>query len=472
LNESVKIQVNNEKVHKYTNYVLLDTVPHRHQTNHKFNLFPPDNMDDLEEEEDREGIIATRLYILLLLIGLLIIVLYFCLMKHTQQNTILFPTQSQFEQLKSLHLSSLVCPCSRLSTSYAKIMSVSPHYHQVCSSEFLQKYWLSYFGNVELDIENIGFITLDFRISGQSFFSLIKILCQTAKDIVEDALHVFQSNRLITIDTLSHEQFNNETTKHLKQFLQKTIASFVNLIDLIRSSIQTNHLISEMWTNAGPRSVFDNQTSEWSLHFRPRNFFTNSCSCALSNQCTRPLGFYFQSDNVYSSPDVTVPGLVVGCYPIDSVLLSTLECLYEWQCIKRIIDMYDFDVIGMVRPLDSHIANIRPLRKEKNSRFPPNTTMESIVAQLFIENWIPSSNFSVYYAHCAPKQCTYNVQQHHHILYILAVMLGFLGGFSAVLETILLFIVRAIRQRRLKRQRQSGDSSITTNVTLSKKVLV
>jgi hypothetical protein len=343
-------------------------------------------------------------------------------------------------------------------------MSVSLHYHQICSSAFLQKFWLSYFEGVELNVEKVSFITPDFRTSGQSFFNLIQVFCQTAKDIVEDALHVFQSSQLITIDILSHEQFNHEITKHLRQFQQETIISFVNLIDLIRSSIQTNHLISEMWINAGPRLPFP-------FHFQSRSFFTNSCSCALSDQCTRPLGFYFQSDNVSSSPNVTIPGLVVGCYPIDSVLLSTLECFYEWQCLKRIIDMYDFDVVGKVRPLDPRAANIQSLREEMNSRFLPNTTMESIISQLFIEDWIPSSNFSAYYAYCAPKQCTYNVQQHHNILFILTIILGFLGGFSAILETILPFVVKVIKRRRLKRQRQQGDISTNNNVTSSKNAL-
>ena len=65
----------------------------------------------------------------------------------------------------------------------------------------------------------------------------------------------------------------------------------------------------------------------------------------LSNECTRPVGFYFQTDTIRAKPNITVPGLVLGCYAIDSLLLSTLECFYDKNCIKLLIDNYDFDVL-------------------------------------------------------------------------------------------------------------------------------
>ncbi|CAF0779383.1 unnamed protein product [Rotaria sp. Silwood1] len=444
-----------------------DSVAQHHQTEHKFNLFSSDNENN--NKEDRVETIHTRLYISFLLIGLLIVALYFSFVKPTQTFTILFPTLEEFKQLKSLHSSNLICPCSRLSTPYAQITSVSPQYHQVCSSEFLQKLWLSYFGRVELNIEDVNFITPDFRVSGQSFFDFIRSFCQTAQDTVENALHVFNSTRLITVDALSPEQFNNQTTQLLKTFQQQTIASFLNLISLVRSSIQNNQLISEMWTNVGPRSVFNSETSNWSIRFAPRNFFTNSCSCGLSNQCSRPVGFYLQSDKIHSSPNTTVPGLVIGCFPIDSVLLSTLECFYDQQCIKLIVDMYDFDVVDMVQPLDHRVANIQPLHKEQNSRFPPNTTLESIFSQLFIEDWMQNSNFTAYYTHCAPKQCSHSIRQRHNILFILVILLGFYGGLSAILEVILPYIVKKVRRRTVKRQDEQ-ENSTSNNLASSKKV--
>ncbi|CAF1006039.1 unnamed protein product [Rotaria sordida] len=434
-----------------------------HRTIHNFNLFTSDNKDNPEDE--RIGIIATRLYIFLILIGLIILGFYTLLLKRNQTRTVKLPSLSTFETLYSMHSSTLNCPCSRFSMSYARIMSLSPHYHSICSSEYLEDYWLSYFGRVEIDLDTIEFISTDFRISGQSFFDLIRILCETANEVVESALRVFRSNRLVTISALSRSQFHIETMIRLKQFEQQTIASFLDLIELIRSSIQTNQLAEEMWTNIGPLSVYNNETSKWSFRFRPRNFYTNSCSCAISNECIRPVGFYFQIDTIHSTPNITVPGLVLSCYAIDSLLLSTLECFYDEKCIKILIDNYDFDVVGLVRPLDNRAVQIKPLR-HKTSRFYPNTTINEIFSQLFIENWINSSNFTSYYTRCAPSQCTYTVRKRFDIAYMLAIMLGFYGGLSAILEIILPPLVKIGSQQWSKRKNPihlDNSNEVTTD---------
>jgi hypothetical protein len=120
--------------------------------------------------------------------------------------------------------------------------------------------------------------------------------------------------------------------------------------------------------------------------------------------------------------------------------------------------MYDFDVVGLVRPLDNRIANTQPLRHE-NSRFPPNITMELIASQLFIENWTTSSNFTAYYARCAPTHCTYSIRRRFDMAYMIAMMLGFYGGLSVILEIILPPIVKSIRQRSHKRDPISSSTA-------------
>ncbi|CAF3985031.1 unnamed protein product [Rotaria sordida] len=435
---------------------------HVHRTIHNFNLFPSDKKNDLEKE--RIGIIATRLYIFLTLVGLIILGFYTSFSKRGHTFTVEWPSLLQFEELHSMHSSTLNCPCSRFSMSYARIMSLSPRYHSICSSEYLEEHWLSYFGQVELDIESILLLSTDFRITGQSFFDLMRILCETSRETVEHALRIFQSNRLVTMNALSRSQFNIETMTRMKQFEKRTITSFVDLIELVRSSIQTNQLADVTWTNVGPLSQYNNETSKWSFRFRSRNFYANSCSCAVSNQCTRSVGFYFQTDTIRSQPNITVPGLVLGCYTIDSLLLSTLECFYDKQCVKLVVDNYDFDVVGLVRPLNSHAVQIEPLRNE-NSRFYPNTTINEIFSQLFVEDWINSSNFTSYYTRCAPTQCTYTIREHISLTYMLTMMLGFYGGLSAILEIVLPPIVKVILQqwsKRKKRIQLDNLNNITT----------
>ena len=439
-------------------------VPHLHRTIYNFNIFSSD-----KPEEERVGILATRLYLILVLIGLLALGFYTSLVMRTQIRTIADPSLGQFEELNSLHASTLSCPCSRFSMSYARIMSLAPRYHQICSSQFLDKYWLSYFGRMEKDANKVDFLALDFRIIGSSFFDLMRIFCQTSNETVHDAMRVFRSTRLATVNALSRTQFHLETSARLDQFQKQTIATFLDLIDLIRSAIQTNDLVTELWTSAGPSSRFDNDTSKWSLRFRARNFYTNSCSCALSNQCTRPVGFYLQEDNIYSEPNITVPGLVIGCYAIDSFLFSTLECLFDRQCLQLIIDSYEFDAVDLVHPLDIRAVRIAPLQNN-HSRFSPRTPMETIVSQLFIEDWSTSNNFTAYYNRCEPKQCTYSVRQRFDTAYMVAAMLGFYGGLSAILEIMLPPLVKLVRSRWLKRRPRQPKAAANTVTGISERV--
>ncbi|CAF3549071.1 unnamed protein product [Rotaria sp. Silwood1] len=212
--------------------------------------------------------------------------------------------------------------------------------------------------------------------------------------------------------------------------------------------------MDETWTNVGPFTIF----------------YTNSCSCAVSNQCTRPVGFYFQTDNIRSKPKITVPGLVLGCYAIDSLLLSTLECFYEQECVKLLIANYDFDIVGLVRPLNSRAIQIQPLRNE-NSRFYSNTTINEIFSQLFVEDWINSSNFTSYYTRCAPSKCTYTIRKRFNISYMLAIMLGFYGGLSTILEIILPPLVKSYLQQWSKRKKKIRLDN-PTNLTIGKIIII
>ncbi|CAF2716423.1 unnamed protein product [Rotaria sp. Silwood2] len=356
-----------------------------------------------------------------------------------------------------MYSSTLNCPCSRFSMSHARIMSLIPRYHSICSSEFIKDNWLSYFDRVEYNVSGVEFLSPDFRVGGRSFFELMSTLCKVSQEKIENALKVFRSNRLVTMHVLSPAQFNIETMARLKRLEQRTVSSFDSLIQLMRSAIKTNQLAEDMFTATAPTSTYNNKTSRWSFFLRSRNFYTNSCSCASSNECRRPTGFYFQTNKVADEPIITIPGLYLGCYIIDSLLLSTFECLYEKNCIRLLIDNYNFDVVGLVRSLEENVAQIQPLQHE-NSRFYPNTTISEIVSEAFVEDWINSTNYTSYYKRCAPSQCTYTVQKRVNID-ILIIMLGFYGGLTVILQIILPLLVGIFLQEWSKRKQKSNSTA-------------
>jgi hypothetical protein len=132
-----------------------------------------------------------------------------------------------------------------------------------------------------------------------------------------------------------------------------------------------------------------------SLRFVSQDDYDNSCSCGTSNSCIRSQGFYCRATSCFQhspKPDQIISGLVQSCLPVDSVLASTLQCFYDTSCIQMLIEWRSFDSSNIT--IDPRVLNTTPLDPMINSRFSPNTTLNDIVSQLFIENWTDSVNFS------------------------------------------------------------------------------
>jgi hypothetical protein len=89
----------------------------------------------------------------------------------------------------------------------------------------------------------------------------------------------------------------------------------------------------------------------------------------------------------------------------------------------------------------------------------PNITINEIFSQLFVEDWINSSNYSSYYTRCQPSQCTYIIQKRFDTVYMLTIMIGFYGGLGAILDIILPPIVKVLRRRWIKRRQTNPGNT-------------
>ncbi|CAF3848464.1 unnamed protein product, partial [Rotaria sp. Silwood1] len=68
-----------------------------------------------------------------------------------------------------------------------------------------------------------------------------------------------------------------------------------------------------------------------------------NCFCSFTTSCYLPLGFYnlFAYDTArhdlwHDQLIANVTGFRTGCYAIEGVLQSTLECLFNSQCLATI----------------------------------------------------------------------------------------------------------------------------------------
>ncbi|CAF1483640.1 unnamed protein product [Adineta ricciae] len=388
-----------------------------------------------------DGLYSTRLYFLLLLIG--IVVLLFCTSFFPQLYTVTVnqPSIDKCKQLSRRDFTTLICPCTHLSVPYSSIIDLNVRYHQVCTSDFIKNDgWMLYFNK-----RSTPLYTLDFRVQGGSLFAVLQILCQMSNETVTNELTTFNNMQFVGTHVLSNDVFNEQIYSLIQQFQQQTMKSFLDLFKQIQTSIQLNQFIIHGQTNAVLRYTGTPYNRTW--FFASVNTYDNNCSCGLSALCTRPQGFYCTTDSCKLNtirPNQTIPGFVLSCLPVDSLLFSSLQCLYNASCIQMLIQWKSFGTANST--IDPRVINVIPLDISVNSRFALDVTVNNIASQLFIEEWINATNYSSYYQQCAPQKCTYTYMQRFNHAYVIARVLGIIGGLSVALRILTPLVVKVIRR--------------------------
>ncbi|UJR29415.1 hypothetical protein I4U23_010627 [Adineta vaga] len=419
----IKLEVNQNKVS------MKDRINKHYmkvrETLTTLNLFKKTLVDVLH------GIYSTRVYIIFLCIN--------------------NPTHLQFEELHEKYSSTLSCPCEHLSIIYSSIMNIQPRYHQICQSTFIQQDgWLVYWPFESInssDLNAPSFFGSDFRITGQSFFDQLNTFCDLATEMVITSTEVFNRTNFVNAQPLTQDDFNAQTLALFTQFKQQTTESFSSLFNLVYNTIRLNQYLVAGATNAVPRSQKINGT--WNIRYQSKIYTNNNetCSCGISSQCIKSQGFYCSAPSCHlgtALPNYTIPGLNVGCFPIDSILLSTLECFFNESCIQMLIDLrlYDFD--KYFSPIN--ITNKTALDRLLKSQFLPNTTLEIIISKLFIEDWTETVDYASHYLQCQPKFCKYTIIEKRQPIFIITNIIGLLGGLTVILRIIVPYLVKIIRR--------------------------
>lgn len=105
--------------------------------------------------------------------------------------------------------------------------------------------------------------------------------------------------------------------------------------------------------------------------------------------------------------------MMIGCLPITSLRLSTLECFYNQTCLNQMKTILNIENI-----------TISALDSTQTSQFFPNTTLNHIIDHLMLEKWTNQTNFTKYFDQCNPQECTYSLIEQNSALSIFATLLG------------------------------------------------
>jgi hypothetical protein len=393
----------------------------------------------------RTAILSTRIYIVLLTISVINLAVFSSLGTQPDVISILNPSQVEYEDFLKKNGTSSSCPCSRVTIPYGNFTSTTIDYHPVCSSVFISDDWINHLFSPDFMSVYQG----DFRALASSYFQLLATFCLHANRSVHDALDNFHSQTLLTPDVLSENSLYAQI-KVKSEFLQSSTAnSILQLLQIVRNTIQSNLLQTAIPISImmGRNRYIYSYIPEV-IQMKSTVFYSGesrNCSCISASNCSVPSGFFNMDqeianviNSVQSTPLRNVSGFFVGCSAVESLLQSTLECLFDCSCLKTIHTFIP----------SSNITGVYTLNTNQ-TRFAPNTSIEILINKLFIEKWSMEPSFSKYYTRCAPILCTYTLSKRKNPLYVITKLLGLYGGLTAALRFCVPLIVGWWRKRRV-----------------------
>ena len=209
---------------------------------------------------------------------------------------------------------------------------------------------------------------------------------------------------------------------------------------MIRNTTQGNAFLSAQLTNYNLMMANDH------YHVSTISMSYSDCNCHLSSTCVTQFSIYNYSSNTTL---FDVPGFYTGCYVIEALLQSTLQCFYDQNCIDQ-LQIY----LSSASPMNA--TALVPLI---SSKYFENSTIEYLLQNLMIEQWGWTKMYDKYYNACQPIQCTYTIETRHNRIYIITTMVGILGGLITVLKLIVPRVVNFVRKNRNRLPRSTSGKT-------------
>ncbi len=181
-------------------------------------------------------------------------------------------------------------------------------------------------------------------------------LCTLARDNIFDALFNLNNTQLPTANVLPRNTIFIRIKISSERTRIDTLVRLNNALKLIQLSTHSNRIYSALNTNyllgiylfgSGNSYFWGNSPTLW---YWIVNNQTTRCRCD-ENTCSFPAGFYSFGDiddvdiHVYIRPQNytasdLVPGFVGSCTPLEAVLQATFVCLYDIECIKKLVHYF------------------------------------------------------------------------------------------------------------------------------------
>ncbi|CAF1364363.1 unnamed protein product [Adineta steineri] len=429
------------------------------------NLFKDPNERSIEQIQHQR--IYTRIFIILLSFSLVIILIYVSVENITQIVTVKNPSIDQFNQLYQRYSDNLQCPCKTLSIQYQNFIQFNPQFHSVCTSDLVtSRTWLNIdYPRSEFTSRNtLKFHAKidDFRHISSPLFELLNSSCQLSSQTVNITLLTFNSTTFTTSNLISREQFSAQTSQIIVQFIENTAHSFLSNFWFVNNMTAANMLVSALLSDSAltvyPQYYYDGNydyngyvyeyTYEYIFDRRDQIYNStvtgSNCDCQENSFCVQQAVVY---DLNGTTAIFHIPGIYVGCYLIEGLLQSDLQCFYDDLCLQKLIDSLNIS------------TDTSPL-SNSTSKYKVTTNLLEILSNLMIEQWNNESSYENYFNECQPNECSITYVNRGNIIYIITTMTGLIGGLTKfylfitpLVVALILFVISQFKQKNLVNNR-------------------
>ena len=378
--------------------------------------------------------LATRLYICSLAIFVLVIGITTALASRTISKTEYSPPHTRFATLASKYPDTIYCPCSRIGIAFNIFVSTHVRFHQVCSSPFVQQAWIE---TVFAEKSNASFSTDDYRATLSFFWQAIAGLCNISQATWADVVAGFNVSHTFNPLAVAEDVVRAKAQATLNNAISAARMTLSHHLLAVQRTISANQVVSALATNFYLRYPLGDANSTSSPRMSSRTY--ENCSCLRSQGCPHPATF-----NDSDGRQITIPGMIADCLVMDGTLVSTLECYYDQSCLT------------LLHPFSS--TAIQPLSNTSNKHFVTNSTIQTLLNELMIDEVLSDIRFDLFYSQCNPAYCSYSYTRRFHVLFVVSTIIGIFGGLSFVLRVIAPLVVAVIL--RWKNQRSSKNSML------------
>ena len=406
--------------------------------------------------------ITTWIFIVFLTITLSVCAIYWAFSRQTKIITIENPSRADYDRLWQSHSHNLQCPCSQVAILYSDFVYLQPSFHQFCSNRIVSPAWYENLLLIQRT-HGAGYESFELTLGG-NYFRALNSFCSLTKNFMADAYRVFSTDLFINKNLVPKTFFDKQIAILIDTFTKSTYSKFNRIFEFTRDITQTSQFAARTFSNfqlimrTNGTVDFADKKTVIPLPTFPE-FGRGGCSCTTRGPSCGRYAYVILSD--YSSPHYLSPDLFDRCLLTDSTLSSGLGCWYNSSCFDLIQEAYT--QAGLFSTFDGIF-----LDADIPSRFPMSNSVETMMKELLIENWITNISYGDFFQKCAPSYCSYPVEEQLDSFVLIINLVGLYGYLNKglrlslpALVSLILYLWRKIGNRMrvhsILQLRQIGD---------------